>query len=55
MDSRIESGGWIVNGNDGYSSTPFPDTWVAESCGTNPPADWADPIKVAQVILIIFF
>ncbi|MEM6737775.1 MAG: hypothetical protein AAF620_17075, partial [Bacteroidota bacterium] len=52
MDSRIESGGWIVNDNDGYSFTPFPDTWVAEPCGINPPADWSDDIPADLVGMI---
>ncbi|MEM6737705.1 MAG: hypothetical protein AAF620_16705 [Bacteroidota bacterium] len=30
----------------------FPDTWVAESCGINPPADWADDIPADLVGMI---
>ena len=33
MSSRLENGGWIVNGPNGYSFIPFPSTLISTPCG----------------------
>ena len=33
MGDRVERGGWIVSGTDGYSFVPFPSAWVMTPCG----------------------
>lgn len=49
MTNRLENGGWIVNGANGYSFIPFPDTWIRTPCGIDPPANWLNDLPQGLV------